>query len=216
MAAVSAQNLVTVGLIARIGCWAVAAFGALTGLGQAAWLLMYAARVDMIALLGLVGLASLLFIVSFVISTIPVLIWVWRAHNNLKREGVSGLKFSPGWAVGSYFVPIMNLFVPFQAMRALYNRSHGEPEELTEATADSVSSWWGCHIGALIFFAVVAITTAIDAIPGVWMTTPFWANAGLTVLYALLTAGSAFFLQKTIARITQAQLHGVGVAATFE
>ena len=212
----TAQNLVTVGLIARIGCWTVAGFGTLSAVTYAGWLLLYSQRADTILILGVAGIASLIFALAFLASTIPILIWVYRAHNNLKREGVEGLKFSPGWAVGSYFVPIMNLFVPFQAMRALYNRSHGEPEELQDATADSVSSWWGCHMGALCFFTVVAISNAIDSLPGVWVTTPFWANAILTVLYTLLAAGSAYFLQISISRITQAQLDGIGVAAIFE
>lgn len=144
-----------------------------------------------------------------------MLIWVYKAHDNLKRDGLAGLKHSPGWAVGSYFVPIINLFVPFQAMRALYNRSHGEPEELAEASADTVSSWWGCHMGALCFFTAVTIIGAINAIPSVYVTAPFWANIVFIILYLLLTAGSAFFLQQTIQRITRAQQDSVGLADTF-
>lgn len=216
MTGASAQNLVTVGLVARIGCWTACGLALVSALSYAGWLITYSLRVDSFALIGIVGLTSLIFWLFFIATMIPVLIWIYKAHANLRRDGVPGLKHSPGWAVGSFFVPIGNLFVPFQAMRALYNRSHGEPEELSDATADTVSSWWGCNLGALCFFTVVMITTLIDAIPGVWMTTPFWANAIVSVLYLLLMAGSAFFLQQTIKRITDAQMTGVGVSATFE
>ncbi len=40
------------------------------------------------------------------------LIWTYRLTANLRSFGVPGLKHTPGWAVGYFFVPIMSLFHP--------------------------------------------------------------------------------------------------------
>ncbi len=77
----------------------------------------------------LTGPLSLLLLLLYFImacTTVPILMWVYRAHANLRESGMEELRHSPGWAVGSYFIPIANLFVPFSAMRALHNRSNGE------------------------------------------------------------------------------------------
>jgi hypothetical protein len=50
--------------------------------------------------------------------------WIVLAHRNLPALGAQDLDVRPGWAVGWYFVPIANLWKPFQAMRTLWNASH--------------------------------------------------------------------------------------------
>jgi hypothetical protein len=53
-------------------------------------------------------------LVLFIITAILFLMWIYRAHRNPPSLGASGLKYSPGWAVGGFFIPIWNLFRPFQ------------------------------------------------------------------------------------------------------
>lgn len=51
--------------------------------------------------------------------------WKHRASKNLAPLGVSNQRFSPRWAVAYYFIPILNLFRPYQAMKEIYLRSGG-------------------------------------------------------------------------------------------
>ncbi len=44
------------------------------------------------------------------------LVWVYRAHANVHALGFNELKFSPGWAVGWWFIPFFNLVQPARAM----------------------------------------------------------------------------------------------------
>lgn len=58
---------------------------------------------------GLVGVAQL---IVFVVTLIFWLRWFSRAYKNLPSLGAQHLRFSPGWAVGAWFVPFLNLFRP--------------------------------------------------------------------------------------------------------
>jgi hypothetical protein len=56
--------------------------------------------------------------------TLIVLICIWpRANRNARALGATGMRFTPGWCVGWYFVPIMNLFRPYQAMKEIWMAS---------------------------------------------------------------------------------------------
>lgn len=80
-------------------------------------------------------------LVILVLAIVVYLVWIHRAVANLDhvRSGQrsSQLRFSPGWAVGWYFVPIMNLVRPYQAMRELYTESNPE-----HRTSPLVGWWW--------------------------------------------------------------------------
>lgn len=65
--------------------------------------------------------------------------WIYRVSANAHALS-SEMEISPGWAVGWYFVPIANLFKPYQAMKEVWYASHwgGEGEG-----AGLLPWWWG-------------------------------------------------------------------------
>lgn len=163
----------------------------------------------------LIGVTMIVTFASWLASIVSVCIWVYLAHDNLRARGLAELRFSPGWAAGSFFVPVLNFVVPFQAMRDLYNRSIGEPAHLAHESAPDVTSWWTCTIvGGLIQQSLIAMIL-FEALTPAYFTTPVAANILLALFGALLLMGSAFFLQRIIATVTRGQLSGVGVHETF-
>ncbi|MCP3960951.1 MAG: DUF4328 domain-containing protein [bacterium] len=59
------------------------------------------------------------------------------------------MEFTPGWSVGWFFVPIMNLFKPYQAVREIYHASDPEAdaESWRQPEAPSfITMWWGLWI----------------------------------------------------------------------
>lgn len=48
--------------------------------------------------------------------TILLLIWVYRAATAAAQLGIPARR-SPGWAVGSWFIPVLNLWWPYQSLR---------------------------------------------------------------------------------------------------
>ncbi len=211
-----ANNLRVPALIATILAWAVLGLTLVSALSQATWLVSYTQMAESPVMLAVAGIASLLTNLAYLPSIIAVMIWVFMAHSNLHKAGLSGLNYSPAWATFSFLVPIINLFVPYRAMRELANRSMGEPEELAEADVDAVFSWWGCYIGAFVIGLFILYTIVVTVMPGIWLTTPFWATQVLVILGNVLTAGAAFFLIKIIKLVTESQQQGASVVGTFD
>ncbi len=212
----SADNLRSVSLIIVILAGAVIALSLVSALGFASWLIAYAQQAESPIILAIAGGSTLLNNLLFLVSIVPVMIWIYLAHGNLRKAGLSGLRYSPGWATFSFLVPFANLYFPFVAMKELANRSAGEPEELAAADVEDVTALWGCFIGSMFLSTIVAFTSFLDAIPGVFMTTPFWANPVLTILAQVLTAGAAFFLIKLVRTITEDQRNGISDLSVFE
>ncbi len=166
---------------------------------------------------GISALALALAYFLFVVAAIPILVWVYRAHANLHTAKLEELKYSPAWASIGFLVPLANLYFPFVTMRELHNRSQGVDPIHADAEVSSVTSWWACHIGAMVVLLFTTLTWAFNnLLPGIWLTTPPAADTTLNILGHLLLAGSAFFLFKTIGAVTDAQAQGMTAASVFE
>lgn len=153
----------------------------------------------------LLGGSAVLLGGILLLTAIPVAGWIYRAHANLHAARVEELRYSPGWSVGSFFVPLVNFVVPFRAMRELHNRSHGEgPWQAHEPVAD-VTSWWSCHIAALGVAAVAVFVAYLASIPNLYVVQPPGVNTSLMLFALLLLTGSAWFLFRTIGAVTRAQ-----------
>lgn len=146
--------------------------------------------------------------VIFLISVVFVRMWIHRAHANLFDAGLDGLEFTPGWSVGWFFIPIMNLFKPFGAMRELWNRSHGDDDGYNASSPSEVVAWWGCYIVGNI---LSSIGQRIEGIGPDSVST----GVGLGMIGTLILLGSAWFLIKIIDGIGAAQRSMMGIAETF-
>ena len=83
------------------------------------------------------------------------LVWQHRAHRNLRAASVEGLAFTPGWAVGWWFVPVANLVKPFQSVREPWKASSADPAWPEIRTWPVIGWWWGLWAGGLLVAALV-------------------------------------------------------------
>lgn len=106
---------------------------------------------DLATTVGLVDLGVML------VAGIVFLVWVHTVFKNLHGALRSrAVEFSPGWAVGWWFVPIANLFKPKQVMNEAWTASAPGTSDPTLPVAYSVprkppsllSWWWAAWIGA--------------------------------------------------------------------
>ena len=81
-------------------------------------------------------------LIALLVTGVLWCIWQHRAHSNLRAFGRNGLRYTPGWAVGWWFIPIANLWKPFQTVRELWKASHGGGWR-TIATWSLLGWWWG-------------------------------------------------------------------------
>jgi hypothetical protein len=81
-------------------------------------------------------------LVLMLVTAIVFLMWVHRANANLRALSGVPMRFTPGWSVGWFFVPIMSLFRPYQVVREIWHVSHGT----TGAGHGAVTLWWALFI----------------------------------------------------------------------
>jgi hypothetical protein len=88
---------------------------------------------------GIVAIAQLLILVT---SGVLILMWIFRANFNAHRLGAAGMGFSPGWAVGWYFIPVANLWKPYQAMKEIWQASASPEHWESEGRSGLLPLWW--------------------------------------------------------------------------
>jgi hypothetical protein len=88
------------------------------------------------AVVGIIQLAI------YLVSGIWILRWIYLANRNVRELGARGMEFSPGWSVGWFFVPIMNLWKPYQAMREIWQASERPHDWQTGPAHGLLVGWW--------------------------------------------------------------------------
>jgi hypothetical protein len=83
---------------------------------------------------------------TFIATVVVWCIWQHRAQRTAIELAGGGLTFTPGWAVGWWFIPIANLWKPFQAVRELWKASHGGDAWRTMVTWPVIGWWWASWI----------------------------------------------------------------------
>jgi hypothetical protein len=91
----------------------------------------YAASYDRVAI------ATLVAVVVYLIGAVIFLFWFRRAYANLDSLGAR-MRHGPGWAVGSWFVPILNLFRPKQIANDIWRGSDPDDARIPMF----VHLWW--------------------------------------------------------------------------
>lgn len=78
-----------------------------------------------------------------IIGTIVMFaVWVHRMNSNIHAFGATNLRFTPGWAVGWYFVPIANLWKPYQVMSEIWRASKNPVGWQSEPAGGLLGWWW--------------------------------------------------------------------------
>ena len=96
-----------------------------------------------------IGILQVLLLLA---TAIAFLVWFHRTHKNLPGLEGRELKYTPGWAVGGFFVPFLNLVRPFQVMREVWHGSDPAglerdvapdgPEIRNRLGAPRLVGWW--------------------------------------------------------------------------
>jgi hypothetical protein len=83
---------------------------------------------------------------TYVVSTVAAVAWVvWQHRAQTNVWAVAGSerpRVSPGWAVGWWFVPIANWWMPFVAMRELHRRSAQTAGRRRAGGSATLGAWW--------------------------------------------------------------------------
>ncbi len=97
-----------------------------------------------------------IYFVLFVLTAILFCMWIHRSHRNLPSLDSSNLKYSPGWAVGGFFVPVLSLWRPYQVTTEIWKASDPTTDinnstAWQSSTASSIiSSWWFLFLVSIV------------------------------------------------------------------
>jgi hypothetical protein len=72
---------------------------------------------------------------AFILTSIVFLVFFHRAYSNLALLGPNEQRWTTGWAVGSWFIPILNLFRPKQIANDIWRGSDG-------SSVPALFHWW--------------------------------------------------------------------------
>lgn len=64
------------------------------------------------------------YMALFIVSGFLILKWIYQANQNVRFLGAKNMEFTPGWSIGFYFIPILALWKPYQAMKEIWKASH--------------------------------------------------------------------------------------------
>jgi hypothetical protein len=91
-------------------------------------------------------------------ALVAFMTWLYRVTKNLPALGVSDPDVTPGWAIGCWFVPFINLFAPCIVVLRVWRASGpastaGPPDRAQNWPLLYV--WWGAFI--VLIVAVLAV-----------------------------------------------------------
>jgi hypothetical protein len=108
-----------------------------------------------------IGLA---YLGVFIVTSIAFLKWIHRANLNCRGFGAQAMKFTPGWSVGYFFIPFLNLVRPYQAMKEIWKVSEN-PSAWQSASTSALLGWWWAlwlisgFLGQMVFRTSMNATT---------------------------------------------------------
>ena len=158
-----------------------------------------------------VDTSYLLILLADLVTAAGFIPWFFVAYRNVERRGMQ-LRFTRGWAIGSWFIPFFNLVRPKQIANDLWRGSCSGSGSLDPLQSRSVSPlvhwWWALYlVGGLVFGIghVVSDTHGSAGDSAQHVVTLERTGFYMSILGALTLIGSLVLLAISAYRITQAQ-----------
>lgn len=133
--------------------------------------------------------SAILWMVAYITSGITFILWFRRAYYNLNE--VVKTDYTDGWAAGAWFVPIMNLYRPFQIMKELFAKGiKALPSELAASFSKNsgvLGVWWTLWIIGNILSRIESSDFLLNDLEGIKTASIIGlATGAMEVINALL------------------------------
>ena len=155
------HSLAVIVILLLVSCIVVDAIAIVLGDGQGSLLSLAEADEETNAVIQ--GIPALAQLAAYLTTGVLFLIWIYRVHRNLPALGIRRPKYSPGWAVGWFLVPVANLALPYDVVKELWKDSNpdaglseaffGQHPEVTREYSSKTSLigwWWGFWIASVV------------------------------------------------------------------
>ncbi len=97
---------------------------------------------------------SMIGVAAYLGTVVAWCVWKYRAHRNLPALGAVNLQFTSRMAAGCYFLPILNLFRPYQAASEINWASRPDADAVVDCRRHFVEAsfllvaWWVMFIAS--------------------------------------------------------------------
>lgn len=154
-----------------------------------------------------VGITALAYFPVLLVSGFLTLKWIHRVNANAQTLA-EGMSVTPGWNVGFFFIPIANLFKPYQGVRDSWKVSH-KPRDWNDAAVPGLlPAWWALWVVTTILGNIsFRISMRDNSLSGTM------AGLGLDLAGGLLGIPLGLLLIRIVRRLTKAQIEAAHAAA---
>ncbi len=112
------------------------------------------------------GLIGIVYMVVFIVSGFLILRWIHRANYNARQLGAESMAFTPGWSIGYYFIPILTLWKPYQAMKEIWKASKNPSDWGSSSTSSILPIWWTLWlISGFLGQAILRLSMRAEELP---------------------------------------------------
>lgn len=145
--------------------------------------------------------------VIYLVNFIFLLYWVDQANKNVRQLGAQGMKFSPGAAIGWFFVPIANLFFIPRIMNEIWKTSKNPSAWQNEPDEPLILRWFWFWVIASAF-SMIADNLYNENLPAEQLVLP----TALELVTGLCSLISVIALISVIKKIYAMQMSHVQAA----
>jgi hypothetical protein len=142
-------------------------------------------------------------------TAIVFLTWIRAAYGNLRLAGSGGTDSTPGWAVGCFLVPVVNLYRPYQFVRELWLRSADANAQVGRRAGEKgpwmVQVWWAALVYSGLTVWIGYPLSFLDTLEGLLVTN--WILIGACLVHIL--AGTLVIRIILFVDRKQALFHGL-------
>lgn len=91
-------------------------------------------------------IVSIIQTVIAVLTVISFLLWFYKTHKNTVNISEQPLKYSPLWSVGGFFIPLINLVLPYKIAKEIWyasvNDSYDYNQLNNKPMVGFIMTWW--------------------------------------------------------------------------
>jgi len=125
----------------------------------------YAATQDAARLLGVFAILAMAVLVA---TAVVFIVWMWRSVKNNELLDRVRPRYTSGWSIGGWFIPIGNLWIPVRIMHDLWQGSDPATQRHQDwrvlRRSPLIGWWWGFYLASrILMFTPVGVVCSIPA-----------------------------------------------------